>query len=120
MEPTLPDAIDGYVLRLGEGVLEVHRCATMWTALPAILFGRPEPPKVRVVSGASRGKREVELHGVADVAIQRPKPASSRPWAAHLVSIAGHAVGPTFRFRDERSAQQFAAEVRRQLAVLKQ
>ena len=128
MEPTHRDAIDGYVLMLGQGVLEVHRCATMWTALPATLFGWPMPPKVRIVKGAARGRREVELHGVADVEIQRPKSAastsskggSSRPWAAHLVSISGHAVGPTFRFHSERSAQEFAGEVRRQVAVLRQ
>ena len=69
MEPTHRDTIDGYVLMLGQGVLEVHRCATMWTALPATLFGWSVPPKVRIVKGAARGRRgpagEVSHCGIA-------------------------------------------------------
>ena len=71
MEPTHADTFDGYLVKLGDGVLEVHKCATMWTALPALLFGRPVPPKVRIVPGVSRGRRDVELQSVDDVEVQQ-------------------------------------------------
>jgi hypothetical protein len=31
MEPTHPDTFEGYLVTLGDGVLEVHKCATLWT-----------------------------------------------------------------------------------------
>jgi len=122
MEPTHPDTFDGYLLTLGDGVLEVHKCATLWTALPATLFGRPLPPKLRIVTGAPRGRRDVALQSVADVEVQRPvssKASPSGPWATHLLSVSGDAIGPVLRFRDERSAQEFASELRRQLVALR-
>jgi hypothetical protein len=77
MEPTDSDTFDGYLLTLGDGVLEVHKCATLWTALPATLFGRPLPPKLRIVAGAPRSKSDVALQSVANVEVQRPVSPSS-------------------------------------------
>jgi len=127
MEPTPADTFDGYLITLGDGALEVHKCATLWTALPAVLFRRPVPPKVRIVTGVSRGRRDVEVQSVDDVEVQQPEPMAShssernpsRGWSARLVSVAGHTIGPVFRFRDGRSAEGFASEMRRQLAVMK-
>jgi hypothetical protein len=122
MEPTHPDTFDGYLVTLGDGVLEVHKCATLWTALPATLFGRPVPPKLRIVNRTPRGRREVALQSVTDVEVREAegsKGASSYPWVTQLLAASGEVIGPALRFREERSAQDLAGELRRQIAELK-
>jgi len=122
MEPTHRDTFDGHLVTLGNGVLEVHKCVTLWTALPATLFGRPVPAKLRIVPGAPRGKREVALQRVADVEVRGAagsKGRSSHPWITQLLSASGEVIGPVLPFREEGSAQGLAGELRRQIAALK-
>lgn len=117
----IPDSIDGYVFHNEPKAFEIHRCVKLWRDFPGILlsllFRRPVPPVVTVTIGKPRNHRDIPLEQISDLLVQPT--VNNLSWEAYFVSSSGAPLGKRLEFSCVETAEEFKAEVDRQLRNLK-